>query len=70
MDWIAVAEDRDRWRLLVNAVGDSGFRKMSGIPWLAEDLLVSYEGLYSMEKAVVRLFVNIRILDDGKYISL
>ena len=43
---------------------------MQGIPLLAEDLLVSREGLCSMEKAVVRLYVNIKILEDGKYISL
>jgi hypothetical protein len=38
MDWIDVAQDRDRWRALVNPVIK-----------LAEDLLDSQEGLCSME---------------------
>ena len=35
-----------------------------------EDLLVSHEGPCSMERAVVRLYVNVKILEDGKYSSL
>ena len=30
LDWIDLAEDRDRWRVLVNAVMNIGFRKMWG----------------------------------------
>ena len=30
MDWIGRAQDRDRWRTLVSAVMNSGFREMRG----------------------------------------
>ena len=39
MDWIELAQDRDRWRTLVHAVMNIGFHKVQGISWLAENWL-------------------------------
>jgi uncharacterized alpha-E superfamily protein len=43
MDWIDLAQDRDRWLAVVTA-------KMLGISGLAEDLLVSQEGFCFMKQ--------------------
>jgi len=47
MDWLDLAQDRDRRWALVIVVINFGFHKMQGIPWPAEDMLASQEGRYS-----------------------
>ena len=49
MNWIDVAQERGRWRALVNAVMNIRFPKMRGISCLADNWLASEEGLCSME---------------------
>jgi hypothetical protein len=39
VDWINLAQDRDRWRALVNRWWNFAFHKMRGISWLAEGAL-------------------------------
>ena len=46
LNWINLAQDRDRWWALVNAAINL---KMRGISSLAEDMLACQEGLFSME---------------------
>jgi len=49
MDWIGLAQDRDRWRTLVSAVMNLRFCEMRGISLLAANQLASQEGLCTME---------------------
>jgi hypothetical protein len=54
MDWIDLAQDRDRGREVVNAVMSFLFHKMWGITGLAENRLASQEGRCSMQQVPVQ----------------
>jgi hypothetical protein len=47
VDWIGLAQDRDKWRALVN--GTFGFRKMLGNYQVATQLMTSRVVLSSIE---------------------
>jgi hypothetical protein len=47
VNWIDL--DKDRWWALANAIMNFAFHKVRENSWLAEDLLVSQEGLCSIE---------------------
>jgi hypothetical protein len=49
-DWMEMAQDRDRWRVLVSTVKNFGFHKNAGnFLTSCKDWLASQEGLCSME---------------------
>jgi hypothetical protein len=48
-DWIKLAQERDRWRAFANVVVIFGFHKMRGVSCLAENRLVSQDGICSMD---------------------
>ena len=49
MDWIYLAEDTDRWLVLVKAAVALGFYEMQENSSAAEEVLAVQEGLCSME---------------------
>ena len=49
MDWIGLAQGRDRWRTLVSAVMNLRVRETRGISLVAANQLAAQEGLCTME---------------------
>jgi hypothetical protein len=49
VDWIGLAQDRNRWRVLVNSVMNFGFHKMLGNYRVASQLVASRVVLSSIE---------------------
>jgi hypothetical protein len=49
MDWIELAQNRDRWWAVVNAVMKLRVTQNAGNSWLADKLLASQEDFFSFE---------------------
>jgi hypothetical protein len=49
VEWIYLAQERTQWRTVVNTVMNFGSHKRRGVFELVERLLVSQEGIYSLE---------------------
>jgi hypothetical protein len=49
MDWIVVAQEKDRWQTLVNGVMNLRVHKVRRISCLADDVLASQERRCSMD---------------------
>ena len=52
IDWIDLAQDRDKWWALVNTVMNLRFHKWCGISWVAYNMLASQEGLCFVELVI------------------
>ena len=64
MDWIGLAQDRDKWRTLVSTVMNLRFREMRGISWLAANQLASQEGLCTMEQVSKLIMSRVCYVDN------
>jgi len=53
VDWIDLAEGRDKWRAVVNTVMNIWVHKIWEISWIAEELLAAQEGPYTMVLVMV-----------------
>jgi hypothetical protein len=70
MDWIDLAQDRDKCLAVVNTVRTFGFHKMRGISWVAWDVLASQEGLCSMELLSYYFYYSLQVTEFNFFASV
>ena len=64
MDWIILAQVRDKWWTLVNSVVNKRVPYNSGNSWTIVLLLPCHEGLFSIDSDSCKTFLEFSIADS------